>query len=1132
MNQTDESPLDETLVPAPEPVPAADPDIGPDADPPVDPDAPCPFFPAFANGILNWCGRRVANTRRRAGKLPSVLAAPILTILSYLGFFLGAILLHAPAVVGVGLGVLSFLYMEFLPDEARTILWVGLSLAGIAIQVFLLIRVTLKVRTAADRGEVRVFNSYFELVGNALLVLFITFFGVIMFLYCFMEPSAEKLSSLAMLFIFLEGVSAVALALLVHSCYVRNRHLGWKTAFAVVVAKYVASWFAYFCVMRIWTAIDRILHPVDPIEAAENRWHDRHTMNENAKRGRTETTNVVAEFIVAAAVAWILKKTIAPLVTGRPEDEPNGFSAAMRDFRKWLAGRGTFFVGAVVSFVLLCVGLAFASLALERREAKTIKAEQAEMQQEQEVTANMREHLDKLGSVLRSRIPDDAIPGAGEFSSADDYFKALSKKGAFRDLPRAVAEAFVPEYANRMEAKRDFYSRAFEESGLFAEEGGELPPVLRIWTVLAGGTKDEFGVPFFWMSNLRVSPDKLPARPKDKWATIDPKVPIAVVARRDGPGVSAEIGVPGAADAFGGVGPNGGFQVLEPTAAFDREVVMRFLEAVASAEESVLRSNERVEECDAVQRSLQGGAGSADGGNKPACPLGGEIRLEPIPESAAFREWDPSAPLFYRTKCSIHGPSEFPGNDTEAERLLDYCRQFAGNGTTELAKAARDVLSPRRIGEFVSVKPVPQPERAVNWSVDPYSEETKVDWLLRIDTVSYRDWADRVVEALKPYAVETVRGKARIETGPTARMHYADKSVILFDKPAQGNPLHVVLDPKTLETTTLLFKNSDWDVLRKAVPEIRFAVSGGLSGADGKSESKRGSAAYRGVLVLSCNAIVPFFTNGSGSYGDDRSNTGDPEARIRNSFQWRKESRPAEIARGWLAVDAKSYAPAWTPKDADRVPSIPASARFFEEKSPDPDPEPEPESKPEPEPESKPEPKPETEVSPDRSASATPAPPPAKKTTLTDLADRQAAAYREKEKTAEQILKWTKSPKFSEPQRKRLRELLEDRGVPLAETERKATEEAKRKKAEEARRKAAEEARRKAAEEAKRRQAEAEFKAAREAAERRRLEEERRANELKLQREQAEAARKRQEQLEQIQRMTRSCLPMPYFVGF
>ena len=299
MNQTDESPLDESLVPAPKPVPAADPDVGPDidpdADPPVDPAAPCPFFPAFANCILNWCGRRVANTRRRAGKLPFVLAAPILTILSYLGFFLGAILLHAPAVVGVGLGVLSFLYMEFLPDEARTILWVGLSLAGIAIQAFLLIRVTLKVRTAADRGEVRVFNSYFELVGNALLVLFITFFGVIMFLYCFMEPSAEKLSSLAMLFIFFEGVSAVALALLVHSCYVRNRHLGWKTAFAVVVAKYVASWFAYFCVMRIWTAIDRILHPVDPIEAAENRWHDRHTMNENAKRGRTETTNVVAE---------------------------------------------------------------------------------------------------------------------------------------------------------------------------------------------------------------------------------------------------------------------------------------------------------------------------------------------------------------------------------------------------------------------------------------------------------------------------------------------------------------------------------------------------------------------------------------------------------------------------------------------------------------------------------------------------------------------------------------------------------------------------------------------------------------------------------------------------------------------
>ena len=249
MNPSDQSDSDESLVPAP--VSEPDPDGAAEVDPPVDPDAPCPFFPAFADGLLNWCGRRVGNTHRRVARLPSVLAAPILAVLSFLGFFLGAVLLHAPAVVGVGLGVLSFLYMEFLPDEARTILWVGLSLAGIAIQVFLLIRVTLKVRTAADEGRIRVFNSYFELVGNALLVLFVTFFGVIMFLYCFMEPSAEKLSSLAMLFIFLEGVSAVALALLVHSCYVRNRHLGWKTAFAVVVAKYVASWFAYFCVMRI-----------------------------------------------------------------------------------------------------------------------------------------------------------------------------------------------------------------------------------------------------------------------------------------------------------------------------------------------------------------------------------------------------------------------------------------------------------------------------------------------------------------------------------------------------------------------------------------------------------------------------------------------------------------------------------------------------------------------------------------------------------------------------------------------------------------------------------------------------------------------------------------------------------------
>ncbi len=1089
-------------------------DIGiPDGGVSAEPNAPCPFFPAFANGILNWCGRRVVNTHRWAAKLPSVLAAPVLTVLTFFGFFLGTVLLHTPAVAGVILGVLSFKF-NVLPGQLGIILFFGFGLGGLALQAFLLIRIALKVRTAADQGELRVFNSYLELIGNALLVLFITFFGVMMFLFCFFEPSAKELSSLAVLFMFFEGGSAIALSFLVHSCYVRNKHLGWKTAFAVVVAKYVASWFSYFCVMRIWTAIDRILHPVGELEAARNRRYNRNTMNGDMKRGRTEVTNIAAEVGIATLITMILKKTIAPLVTGRPEDEPSGFAAAMRDFRAWRAGRGTFLVGTIVSFVLICVGLAAASLSIERREVEKIKTKEQERQQAVADSQTMRNDLNCLGNGLQARLADAEIPATGEFAFSDDYFKELSKKGVFRDLPRAIAEAFVPEYEERGTAKREFYVRAFEESGLFAAEGGELPPVLRIWTVLAGGTKHEFGVPFFWMSNLRISFDKLPARPNDKWATIDPKVPIAVVAQRDGSGVSADNGVLGICDAFGGVDPNGGFQILEPTAAFDRSIVQRFLEAVASAEESVLRSNERVEECDAVQRSLQGGAGSADGENKPACPLGGEIRFEPIPESAAFHEWDPSAPLFYQTTCSIHGAAKFPENDMEAEKLLEHCQNFAKNGTSDLAKAARGILKLDEIGKLVSIKPVPQSERRVNWVVDPYSEETKVDWLLQIDAAAYRDWANRVVEALKPYAVETIRGKARIETGPTAQRHYAKNSVILFDDPPRGKPLHVVMDPKTLETTTLLFKDSDWEVVRNAVPEIRFVVSGGLSGADGKAESKRGSDLHRGVLVLSHNAIVPFFTNGSSSYGDNRSNTCDPETRVRHSFQWRKESRPETISRGWLSVGVSSYAPTWTGKNADQDPPVPASARFFEEKSSEPEPESESEAKPE-ENRSEPEAKPEE-------------PDP-----LVVLADKVASRYHNGGLTAEKILKWLKAQNISETQRGRFRELLEERNVPLAETERKMNEAAKRKAAEEAKRKADEEARRRADEEAKRRAAEEAKRRADEEALRKRIrEEELQAIEREKLRKQQEADNAMRQQLEAIQKLNRLCLPLPSFGGY
>ena len=603
MNTTDESASDEALVPAaaPEPVPYVEPDLDPDADvgQPVDPDAPCPFFPAFANGILNWCGRRVANARRRANKLPPVLAAPVLTVLSFFGFFLGAALLHAAAVVGIVLAAVSSRFMDYLPGKMGILLFFGFGLGGLALQVFLLIRIALKVRNAAGEGRLRVFNSYFELAGNALLVLFVTFFGVIMFLYCFFEPSAERLSSLVMLFAFFEGVSAVGLALLVHSCYVRNRHLGWKTAFAVVIAKYVASWFSYFCVMRIWTAIQRILHPVGSLEAAENRWHDRHTMNENAKRGRTEETNVVAEVLIATAITVILKKTIAPLVTGRPEGEPNGFAAAMRDFRAWRAGRGTFLAGTVVSFLLLCVGLACASLSMERHEAASIKAEQKERQQAWADKSKTENALKCLGDALRSRVPNDAIPPVGAFSSADDYFKALARKGLFKTFLADVVEAFC--HGNEFNSGRaDWpkrYTKAFEESGLFSAEDGGLPPVLRVWTVLAG-EPDNVDVPFFWMSSLgNPLSDLQDLRTRDgdvKKAKIDAKIPFAVIADRMGQNVNAteNYGLL-LNDHFSAVGQGGEFQLLEPENGFDRETVRRYLDAVAAAEKAIREGDER-----------------------------------------------------------------------------------------------------------------------------------------------------------------------------------------------------------------------------------------------------------------------------------------------------------------------------------------------------------------------------------------------------------------------------------------------------------------------------------------------------------------------------------------------------------
>ena len=149
-------------------------------------------------------------------------------------------------------------------------------------------------------------------------------------------------------------------------------------------------------------------------------------------------------------------------------------------------------------------------------------------------------------------------------------------------------------------------------------------------------------------------------------------------------------------------------------------------------------------------------------------------------------------------------------------------------------------------------------------------------------------------------------------------------------------------------------------------------------------------------------------------------------------------------------------------------------------------------------------------------------------------ADKVASRYHNGGLTAEKILKWLKAQNISETQRGRFRELLEERNVPLAETERKMNEEAKRKKEAEAeaRRKAAEEAKRRAAEEEKRKAAEeVKLRAAEEALRKRIREEELQAIEREKLRKQQEADNAMRQQLESIQKLNRLCLPLPSFSG-
>lgn len=360
-----------------------------------DSSAPCEYLPRFLNRMLNLSCEVVGRFRKALSARPTPLSGVLTGALMLLGAPLAILLIHFPIVLGIAV-LLACMLCEW---EGVFSLGVLSVLAGFVLQIVLMVQIALRVRRKAAAGEVRVYNSYLEVVGNSVLFIaaFWGLFIVAMMIQSAMETPEDFHGSdlligivMVILSVFLVAASA---AILVHSCWKRNRELGWKTVLAVFLTKYAVTWVSWLAVNRIFTAIERILHPVGEKEAMINQHYNRSmgaAINADFVRGRTQVTNTAAETAIAGILFWILKVTIDPLVTGRPDDEPGGFSAAMRDFKAWLSQHVVFFRYAVLSTaVITIVGTGFLlpelgkmiSLASEKRYAEEQQAGQAQFEE-------------------------------------------------------------------------------------------------------------------------------------------------------------------------------------------------------------------------------------------------------------------------------------------------------------------------------------------------------------------------------------------------------------------------------------------------------------------------------------------------------------------------------------------------------------------------------------------------------------------------------------------------------------------------------------------------------------------------------------------------------------------------------
>ena len=129
----------------------------------------------------------------------------------------------------------------------------------------------------------------------------------------------------------------------------------------------------------------------------------------------------------------------------------------------------------------------------------------------------------------------------------------------------------------------------------------------------------------------------------------------------------------------------------------EHEECIRLNEALAEQQKKITwRNKEREPEiCFANQRKIQNWVKSeADGANAQplsasdaeACPAGGELTVDAIPELWVAHRWNSRIPVLYRVSCSKHGSSPNPAPEDVA-RLIEYAK--ANNANMSDEEAAR-----------------------------------------------------------------------------------------------------------------------------------------------------------------------------------------------------------------------------------------------------------------------------------------------------------------------------------------------------------------------------------------------------------------------------------------------------------